>query len=148
MKEILRELTLVWVSEGSSYQESTVWINHKTETSPKLFHSHKMYLIALLDCFLQNEITDFPTLSYTQTLKRATLSGGASVIIGSIPWDTHLLMSFTIFPTRNTKTLIASIISFLVSSVCWQCSTNLLNNSVASWEQNEKAETAMDSQNI
>ena len=49
------------------------WLNHKTRTFPRRFHSHKMRLLALLG-ILRTELTDFPTLSYTSTSEIPTLS--------------------------------------------------------------------------
>ena len=64
-----------------------IWINHKTRTSSWLFHSHKMHLLAFLDLFTDwNDIfpypfiyltSEIPSLSYTWSLKRLPLLGGA-----------------------------------------------------------------------
>ena len=39
-----------------------------------IFHRHKIHLLALLE-LLPTEMTDFPTLSYTWSLKTGTPSG-------------------------------------------------------------------------
>ena len=51
MKEIKGKSTSILVNEGLSYQQSTVCMNHKTETSAKLFHSHKMHLAGIINLF-------------------------------------------------------------------------------------------------
>lgn len=68
-----------------------VWINNKTRTISRLFHSHKKFLIALR-AFLQTGVTEFFSLPYTSELvtflpfhvqvnpKRVPISGGASRI--------------------------------------------------------------------
>ena len=38
-----------------------IWIDHKTRTLSRLFHSYKVHLLALLG-LLQTKVTDFPTL--------------------------------------------------------------------------------------
>ena len=65
-------------------------INHKTRRFSRLYHSHKLHLLALLVLLgLLSEKTDFPalsytsfseipTLSYTWSLKKVFLSGEAS----------------------------------------------------------------------
>ena len=44
-----------------------LWINQKTRKLSRLFHSHKILLLALLGLFTDQNDTDFPTLSYTST---------------------------------------------------------------------------------
>ena len=63
-----------------------LWTNQKTRKLSRLFHSHKILLLALLGLFADQNDTDFPTLSYTSTTpevwKRYPFrnSGGASRI--------------------------------------------------------------------
>ena len=44
-----------------------LWINQKTSKLSRLFHSHKILLLALLGLFTDQNDTDFPTLSYIST---------------------------------------------------------------------------------
>ena len=48
-------------------------INKKPRTFPRLFHNHKMHLLALL-VLLKTKMTDFPTPSYTSAGKIPSLS--------------------------------------------------------------------------
>ena len=72
-----------------NYRKCTVlkvWINHKTRMFSRLFHSHKMHLLALLGLFTdQNDIFPYPSIyfvkslpSYTWIPKKVPLSDGAA----------------------------------------------------------------------
>ena len=50
-----------------------VWTNQKPRTFSWPFHSHKMHLYVV-----QTKIADFPTVSYTWSLKKVPLLGRAS----------------------------------------------------------------------
>ena len=64
-------------------------INHKNRMFSRLYKAIKIHLIALW-ALSQTQMTDFSTLSYTCSLKKIPLSGGASPymalgITGSTP---------------------------------------------------------------
>ena len=64
-------------------------INHKNRMFSRLYKAIKIHLIALW-ALSQTQLTDFSTLSYTGSLKKIPLSGGASPymalgITGSTP---------------------------------------------------------------
>ena len=48
-----------------------LWINQKIRKMSRLFHSHKILLLALLGLFTDWNDTDFPTLSYTSITPEA-----------------------------------------------------------------------------
>ena len=52
-------------------------INHKNRMFSRLYKAIKIHLIALW-ALSQTQLTDFSTLSYTCSLKKIPLSGGAS----------------------------------------------------------------------
>ena len=52
-------------------------INHKNRVFSRLYKAIKIHLIALW-ALSQTQMTDFSTLSYTCSLKKIPLSGGAS----------------------------------------------------------------------
>ena len=51
-----------------------LWINQKTRKLSRLFHRHKILLLAPLGPFTDQNDTDFPTLSYTSTIEILTHS--------------------------------------------------------------------------
>ena len=50
-----------------------IWINYKTSTLYRLFHSRNMHQCSAFEAFLPTEMTDFPTLSCTSTSEIPTL---------------------------------------------------------------------------
>ena len=67
-----------------------LWINQKTRKLSRLFHSHKILLLALLGPFTDQNDTDFSTLSYTSTIEILTLSytwGLEEVPLSQLGWN-------------------------------------------------------------
>ena len=75
--------SLLNCSKGTVFK---IWINHKNRTFSRLFHSHEMHLLALLGLYRPKWQISSPfyilqqvkSLSYTWSLKKVPLSGGAS----------------------------------------------------------------------